>query len=99
MSVAGAIENVAFHGNFGNVNIIEENPFSEIICDAIKKYEKHLPKKGESWKTCDLFFLREKIEEEYHEFMDENIFSDKCYDELLDMILVALMMAQRIRGK
>lgn len=51
--------------------------------------DKHQKMKGDSWKTCDIEFLEDKLSEE----MTEYVFS-KCEDkaELIDIANVAMML-------
>lgn len=60
------------------------------------------PKKGESWKTCSIEFLEQKLDEEYSEYRKEGDFiSDFCLDpekELVDIANVCMMLWNRLKG-
>ena len=66
--------------------------------DCQEVLDKHSKKKGESWKTCDIDFLREKLEEEVQEWKDIPFRQlEEEYNELIDIINVATMLAERLR--
>jgi len=71
------------------------NPFEDILEEIRNLYNKHYPKKGDSWKKLPINVLWDKLEEEYNEL--KMTFEDKRYEELLDLILVALMLAKRLK--
>lgn len=70
--------------------------FDDILKEANEVYQGHKPKKGESWKTCDLQFLRNKLSEEVVEALEEGGDNDE-YGELLDIINISLMLAKRLK--
>ena len=67
--------------------------FLRVIMDCKKKYDSKLSIYGESWKTCNLDFLRNRLDGEYKEWTNEET---NEYDELIDIINVALMTAKRL---
>lgn len=70
------------------------------ILDCQKVLDKHHKKKGDSWKTCDIQDLRNKLDEEFKEYLSIHISdAEEEYKELLDVINVATMLAERLRGK
>lgn len=72
--------------------------FERVIADAAKVYEKHKAKKGDSWRTMSILALDDKLTEEYEE-QHQMIMREEKYWELIDLINVALMLAERIRIK
>jgi len=74
---------------FDNKNIIN------VIQDAHLIYQKHKVKKGESWKELNIVFLEKKLDEKIKEFKES--YAPKEYEELLDVINVALMLAVRLK--
>ena len=69
--------------------------FRDILENLNSVYHKHKPVKGDSWKRMSPEELRMLFINELDEF-DE---SDHSYKELLDIILVAIMLAQRIKDE
>lgn len=68
------------------------------IMDCQEVLNRHRKKKGKSWKTCDIDFLREKLEEEIQEWKDIPFGQlEEEYNELIDIINVATMLAERLR--
>lgn len=67
--------------------------FEDILNDVNNVYLKHKPKKGNSWKQCETDYLHSKLVEELDEF-DE---SGHNYRGLYDVILVAIMLAKRLK--
>lgn len=68
------------------------------IMDCQEVLNKHSKKKGDSWKTCDIQFLRNKLVEEIDEFGVLPLeYKEEQYKELLDIINVATMLAERLR--
>lgn len=61
-------------------------------------FDRHSEEKGESWKTCDIQFLRNKLAEELDEFAESN-FEEQQYNELLDVINIAVMLAERLKER
>ena len=67
--------------------------FTNIFWDVRETYIKNMKDKGESWKTLPMDFLHKKMSEELDEFST----SEYSYDELIDVILVSLMIAKRLK--
>jgi hypothetical protein len=74
------------------------NVFEEVIKEAKEIYEKNEVEKGNSWETMPVFMLDEKLTEEYKEQLNAVSLKNK-YAELLDLINVAMMLAERLRRK
>lgn len=55
------------------------------------KYIAHHPRKGDSWKDCDMEFLNNKLLEEMAEVENSGDFILSRMDELIDMALMAAM--------
>ena len=51
--------------------------------------DKHQKNKGDSWKTCDIEFLEDKLQEEMAEYTRSNC-EDKA--ELIDIANIAMML-------
>ena len=69
--------------------------FAQAMENTMKKYDK---KKGDSWKTCDIRFLKNKLLEEVVEFLDT--YHKECpesYDkkELVDIANICMMLYNR----
>jgi len=75
----------------------EIKEFEFVLIDAMKKFESKRKKYKDSWKECSLDILRNKLDEEYEEWGEVKYIKLKEYDELLDIINVALMLAERIK--
>lgn len=73
-----------------------DGSFDDVLKDADKVYQSHKPKKGESWKTVDVQYLRNRLSEEIVEALKEGGDIDE-YSELLDTINLALMLARRVK--
>lgn len=56
--------------------------FQTVFNAAAEVYDKHLPVKAESWSTCELNYLRDKLDEEYSEVAE--VIERRKY--LLDLI-------------
>lgn len=72
--------------------------FKGVLKDINFTYLKNKRGKQDSWKTCPVDFLEEKFNEELKEFNEAKGMRN-TYPELLDVILVGLMLAERIRTK
>ena len=73
-----------------------DTDFIDRFADALKKmYKKHFPRKGDSWTTCDLEFLNNKLLEEMAEVETSGGFIPIRMDELEDLALVAAMIWAR----
>lgn len=70
--------------------------FLSVLVSCKKKYNSKLKEYGESWKTCDLDFLRNRLDGEYREWTNEDT---NEYEELIDIINISLMLAKRISHK
>lgn len=72
--------------------------FKEILKDLDKAYEKNKKEKGDSWKKINPNELFDKFDEELKEFKEAQYMKD-TYQELVDVLLVGMMLAQRIKLK
>ena len=62
-------------------------------------FMKHYPTKGDSWQDPskeNVLFLRRKLMEEFMEYNDTEADTENELKELLDTILVAMMLAEKI---
>ena len=71
--------------------------FYQPLIDAQRVFAEHAKTKGESWRTCDIQFLRDKLVEEHLEWtkVGDTLIE---YGELLDVLNVVLMLASRLRA-
>lgn len=63
---------------------------------------KHDAKKGDSWKSCEISFLEQKLDEEYKEYVNESAkfyhwepVSETAAFELIDIANMAMMLWHR----
>ena len=70
--------------------------FNNVLFDANVKYQSKKKVYGETWKTMNIISLNERLKEEFIE-QQHAITSKEKYEELLDLINIALMMAERLR--
>ena len=68
--------------------------FDETKKDCLEVLEKHILK-GDSWKTCNVNHLRDKLKEEFNEVRTATTLEDEAY-ELLDLINIAIMFRKRL---
>ena len=61
--------------------------FAQAMENTMKKHDK---KKGDSWKTCDILFLEDKLIKEVEEYLDSR---DK--KELVDIANMCMMLYNR----
>lgn len=66
------------------------------LCKKI--FDSHSEKKGDSYKTCNIQYLRNKLVEEFDEWSLVCITPNEI-DELADIINVALMLMYRIEAE
>lgn len=74
--------------------------FERILQMAEVKYIIKKEMYGESWKKMDIDTLRKRLIEESNEWKESYVrgaHPDKEFDELIDIINVACMIAERIR--
>ena len=71
--------------------------FEEIGKDIVETYKKNHKEKGDSWETMPIKFLENKFEEELKEFRESSGRKD-TYQELIDVLIVGLMLANRLKG-
>ena len=69
--------------------------FKEVLREAELVYQTHQPEKSDSWRTCDIQFLENKLVGEVKEFKDASLVDGK-YKEILDVINIALMLGVRL---
>lgn len=74
-----------------------EEEFRQVLIDALNKYDSKKKEYGDSWKYMQPYRLRERLKEEYLEWYKTNKSKQEEYDELLDIINCALMIAVRNR--
>jgi len=73
-----------------------ENRFIGVWVAVLQRYSENSEEKGDSFQDVELNFLRAKLSEEFREVC--TAISDKTeYDEVVDLILVALMLGSRLR--
>lgn len=69
------------------------------IMECQEVLDKHQKKKGDTWKTCHINFLKQKLDEEYNEWSNSPEGDLEIeYWEVIDIINVATMLAERLRG-
>lgn len=71
-----------------------DDEFEPILYDLLVLFNKHEKIKKDSWKNCDIDYLMNKLIEEFKEFS-----KDYNYKELLDLILISLFIAKRLKGE
>lgn len=71
--------------------------FKDVLMQCQLKYDKHEDEKGDSWKEeCTIHYLNTKLIYEIEEFCSAHTHSQEEFNELIDVILVAMMLAQRL---
>lgn len=77
----------------------EQLTFKKVLLDAEDKYRSKLPEYGESWKDCPVNVLRRGLKDEYDEWINSfsKFVESEEYGELLDVINMACMIAERIK--
>lgn len=70
--------------------------FDKVLLQADNKYQSKKDKYGESWKTMDIAQLSERLSQEIQEMYVAIPVGEK-YQELLDVINLSLMFAERLR--
>lgn len=84
-----------------------KSKFVVVDIDVEKVYKKNKKTKRDSWKVMILRDLRDKLREEYGEWNEIGKENDRRYigkykeeyEELLDIIVIARMLAERVRPK
>ena len=90
-----------------------ENNFDKVLADADNLWMVHKKRKGDSWKSMSFDVIANLVKEEYHEwrgryrdtlkavsdnrFEEEGEFEEMQYQELLDLINVCLIAAEKLR--
>jgi len=74
----------------------EEHLFKEVLADALKKYNFKKEKYGNSWEKMCYADLDNKLKEEFDEYNFSYSIKEH-YDELLDIINVCFMLANKLR--
>jgi len=69
--------------------------FKEVLREAELVYQTHEPEKGDSWRTCDIQFLEDKLADEVREVQNATLVDGK-FKEILDVINIALMLGVRL---
>jgi len=72
------------------------NMFWGVLDEAFETYERHKEEKQDSWKTMPLEALRVLVVSEFVEWTTTVDGSGLEYHELIDLILVAMMLADRL---
>jgi hypothetical protein len=75
---------------------MHKEEFDNVIDDCRAKYDSKASAYGESWKTMDLITLNNRLRGEYEEEINART-TKKKYEELLDVINISLMLAERLR--
>lgn len=70
--------------------------FEQVLKEAESKYQEKKKVYGESWKTKTIAFLQERLHEEEKELLWAED-KTEAYNEALDVINLALMVAERLR--
>jgi len=74
------------------------NKFMYVWGDVYQKCSEQVEKQGDSFQDVELNFLRAMLSEEFREVCTAG--SDRTeYDEVVDLILVALMLGSRLRDE
>lgn len=68
--------------------------FLQILVDCKKKYDLRRERYGDTWRNITIPELRKKLNEEIDE-LQTTFSDDNEYEELLDVINMALMLATR----
>lgn len=75
-----------------------DTDFIDEFATTLKRvYKKHFPRKGDSWKDCDIEFLNNKLLEEMTEVETSGGWLPIRMDELVDLALVTAMIWARDR--
>jgi predicted house-cleaning noncanonical NTP pyrophosphatase (MazG superfamily) len=74
-----------------------DEAFEQFIKEMKLKLDQNQDKKGDSWVTCDMNFLENKLLEELHEYYDAESHMSKRR-ELIDVANVCMMLATRHFG-
>lgn len=77
------------------VRQIDTGFIDEFASSLKRMYEKHFPRKGDSWKDCDIEFLNNKLLEEMAEVETSGGWIPIRMNELVDLSLVAAMVWAR----
>lgn len=73
--------------------------FGDALSDVANLYSIHRKAKGDSWQEMDIRDLRSRLSTEFAEWVGCKDAGLCEYNELLDVVNMALMLAQRLRGK
>lgn len=73
-------------------------PITDSLIEKLKaEYRVNAEKKGDSWSDCSIEFLRAKLHEEFNEVHRAFFYGEgDRAEELIDLILVAAMLHERI---
>jgi len=77
------------------VEQIDTDFIDEFAASLKRVYEKHFPRKGDSWKDCDIEFLNNKLLEEMFEVETSGRWIPIRMGEFVDLALVAAMLWAR----
>jgi len=72
--------------------------FWGVLDEAFRVYESHRDEKRDSWKDIPIHELRGLVVKEYFEWTATENDSIDEYHETIDLILVAMMLADRLRA-
>lgn len=80
------------------IESLSESPlqqFKQVLARLGAVYAGNAAEKGDSWRTIPLEDLREKLKEEFLEWMNEQDTPKEC-SEIIDLCLTALMIGERL---
>lgn len=78
--------------------MVFDNEFDDVLRNADLKYQRRKERYGDSWKQMSVKELYLRLSSEFIELKNAKS-NEELNDELLDVINVALMMAQQLKGE
>ena len=93
---SGEFSLVSVTRGIGTKFFVLQKPFDKVLEKAMEIYEDKKKEYGESWKQMEIWQLDERLSEELMEYDHTNDLLSHYY-ELLDVINVSLMLAERMR--
>jgi NTP pyrophosphatase (non-canonical NTP hydrolase) len=77
---------------------MEPRPIIKVVdMKAELKMQLHDAEKGDSWKTCEIDYLRQKLCEEVAEALNVRTNNIQQSEELADVVAVCAMLSARLR--
>jgi len=74
--------------------------FDNVLKNANEKFTRKKAEYGDSWESMTIEELCDRLGEEINEFCDAiEVSEEEAYNESLDVVNVALMIAERMRRK